>query len=68
MSVIIYNLNKKSIDFIKKGNLVYIYVGYVGILNGVIMLGMIVEVKFFVLNGVDRVIIFIFLEGKDYLE
>ncbi|HAP3854162.1 TPA: hypothetical protein IUU01_000600 [Enterococcus faecalis] len=68
VSVTIYNLNKKSIDFIKKGNPVYIHAGYAGTSNGVITSGTIAEVKPSVLNGVDRATTFTFLEGKDYSE
>ncbi|GGC97963.1 phage protein [Enterococcus wangshanyuanii] len=66
VSVTMYNLSKKSIDFIKKGNPVYIHAGYAGTSHGVITQGTIATLQPTVLSGVDRITTFTFLEGKDY--
>lgn len=66
--VTMYNLNKKSINHIKKGRRAVIHVGYAGTDYGVITEGTITSVKPSLLNGVDRITTFTILEGKDYSE
>lgn len=67
-TVTIYNLNKKSIDFIKKGNPVFIHAGYATLGYGLITEGTIATLQPSLLSGVDRSTTFTFLDGKDYSE
>lgn len=66
-SITIFNLAKKSIDHIKKGNRAVIHAGYAGN-PGILTVGKIRSLTPTLLSGVDKSTTFTILEGEDYSE